>query len=331
MVDSMFEEKHFLKNNQHFLKEFQFKNGFVIENAKVDYGVVGTPKYDDEGNIINAILFCHHFDGNYSTISNINHTNEEIIIFKEEYFFISITSLGMPESCSPSTSGLNNNFPDYEIEDLVNFQRQFLNEKFPNIKKLKSIIGYSLGGFIALGWSIFFPDEMDSIVQLDSSFKSQGYKYVYANLANRIIDQSSEYLDDMYNESISKMLILISQIRYLMSFPRDYLNTISNEEIDLSIGNFAEDILFLDIYDMKHFNDFLMSFNLESELHKIKCKLLIISFNRTNYFVSEFDAIPLHDAVENSEYLSFDLSIASDNAVNIHNMVLEIKKFVDSV
>ena len=60
MVDSMFEEKHFLKNNQHFLKEFQFKNGFVIENAKVDYGVVGTPKYDDEGNIINAILFCHH-------------------------------------------------------------------------------------------------------------------------------------------------------------------------------------------------------------------------------------------------------------------------------
>ena len=246
MVDSMFEEQHFLKNNQHFLKEFQFKNGFVIENAKVDYGVVGTPKYDDEGNIINAILFCHHFDGNYSTISNINHTNEEIIIFKEEYFFISITSLGMPESCSPSTSGLNNNFPDYEIEDLVNFQRQFLNEKFPNIKKLKSIIGYSLGGFIALGWSIFFPDEMDSIVQLDSSFKSQGYKYVYANLANRIIDQSSEYLDDMYNESISKMLILISQIRYLMSFPRDYLNTISNEEIDLSIGNFAEDILFLD-------------------------------------------------------------------------------------
>ena len=218
----MFDEKYFLKNNQYFLEEFQFKNGFVLENAKVDYGIVGTPKYDDDGNIINAILFCHHFGGNYSTISNINHATEEIMVLKEEYFFISVTSLGMPESCSPSTSGLNNNFPDYEIEDLVNFQRQFLNEKFPNIKKLKAIVGYSLGGFIALGWSIFYPDEMDCIIQLDSSFKSQGYKYVYANLANRIIDQSSEYLDDMYNESISKMLIFISQIRYLMSFPMDY-------------------------------------------------------------------------------------------------------------
>lgn len=326
----MFNEKYFLKNNQYFLEKFQFKNGFVIENAKVDYGVVGTPKYDDDGNIINAILFGHHFDGNYSTISNINHATEEVYVLKDEYFFISVTSLGMPESCSPSTSGLNNNFPDYEIEDLVNFQRQFLNEKFPNIKKLKAIVGYSLGGFIALGWSIFYPDEMDCIIQLDSSFKSQGYKYVYANLANRIIDQSSEYLDDMYNESISKMLIFISQIRYLMSFPMDYLNSISNEEIDLSIDTFAEDSLFLDIYDMLYFNSFLMSFNLESELDRIKCKLLIISLNRTNYFVPEFDAIPLHNRVKDSIYLSFDLSIASDNSENLHNMVLEIKKFVDS-
>lgn len=327
----MFDEKYFLKNNQYFLEEFQFKNGFVLENAKVDYGIVGTPKYDDDGNIINAILFCHHFEGNYSTISNINHATEEIMVLKEEYFFISVTSLGMPESCSPSTSGLNSNFPDYEIEDLVNFQRQFLNEKFPNIKKLKAIVGYSLGGFIALGWSIFYPDEMDCIIQLDSSFKSQGYKYVYANLANRIIDQSSEHLDDMYNESISKMLIFISQIRYLMSFPMDYLNSISNEEIDLSIDTFAEDSLFLDIYDMLYFNSFLMSFNLESELDRIKCKLLIISLNRTNFHVPEFDVIPLHNIVKDSIYLSFDLGIASDNAENLHNMVLEIKKFVDSV
>ena len=141
----MFEEKYFLKYNQYFLEEFQFKNGFIIENAKVDYGIVGTPKYDDEGNIINAILFCHNFNGNYSTLSSVNQASEEIFVLKDEYFFISITSLGIPESCCPSTSGLNNNFPDYEIEDLVNFQRQFISEKFPNIKKLKAIIGYSFG------------------------------------------------------------------------------------------------------------------------------------------------------------------------------------------
>ena len=327
----MYDERYFLKNEQHIFNEFVFKNGFTIENAKADYGFVGTPKYDEEGNIINAILFCHNFMGDYSSISNLNGVIDDFILIKEKYFFISITSLGIPQSSSPSTSGLNNDFPKYVIEDLVNFQRQLLKEKFPNIKKLKGIIGYSMGGFIALGWSIYYPDDMESVIHLDSSFKSRGYKYLYANLANRIIDQCSEYSQNMYDESLSRMLILISQLHYLMSFSVDYLNEISNEDIDLSIDCFAEDILFLDIYDMKFCNDFVLSFNLESELDKIKCKLLIVSFNMNNYYIPKFDAIPLHESVEGSQYLSFNLVKDSDNTAELKKMVAEIKKFIENV
>ncbi len=324
-------ERYFLKNEQHFFDEFEFKNGVSVENAKVDYGVVGTPKYDEAGNIINAILFCHNFPGDYSSISNLNGIIDDINLIKDDYFFISITSLGFPQSCSPSTSRLNNDFPNYEIEDLVNFQRQLLREKFPNIKKLKGIIGHSIGGFIALGWSIFYPDDMECVIHMDSSFKSQGYKYVYANLANRIIDQCSEYSYNMYDESLSRMLIFISQLHYLMSFSCDYLNEVSNDDIDMSIERFAEDMLFVDIYDMKFCNDFLLSFNLESGLDQIKCKLLIISFNMTNYYIPKFDAIPLHESVDGSKHLSFDLVMDSDNADELKKVVAEVKKFIDSV
>ncbi|WP_407415282.1 alpha/beta fold hydrolase [Methanobrevibacter sp.] len=324
-------EIYYLKNEQHFFDEFEFKNGYIIKNAKVDYGVVGTPKYDEEGNIINAILFCHNFMEDYSSISNVSGFREEINVIKEDYFIISITSLGFPQSCSPSTSGLNKDFPNYGIEDLVNFQRQLLSEKFPNIKKLKGIIGHSMGGFTALGFSIYYPEYMESVVLLDSSFKSQGYKYVFSNLANRIIDQCSEYSQNMYDESISRMLILISQIHYLMSFSSDYLNELSNDEIDMSIERFADDILFLDIYDIKFCNDFIISFNLESELDKIKCKLLIISFNSTNYYIPKFDAIPLHESVEGSQYLSFNLIRDSDNKNELIKVIDEIRKFLESV
>lgn len=99
---------------QHFFNQFEFKNGFIIENAKVDYGVVGTPKYDDECNITNAIIFCHNLEGDYSSLSNLNSLTDKNKVFdKEKYFFISITSLGFPGSCSPSGSGLNHNFPNY--------------------------------------------------------------------------------------------------------------------------------------------------------------------------------------------------------------------------
>ena len=328
----MYEEKYFLKHEQHFFNQFEFKNGFIIEDAKVDYGVVGTPKYDDEGNIINAVLFCHNFEGDYSSISYFNHFTDKNKVFdKDEYFFISITSLGFPGSCSPSVSGLNHNFPNYEIEDLINFQRRLIEEKFPNIKKLKGIIGYSLGGFIALGWSIYYPDDMDFVIILNSSFKSQGHRYIFANLANRIIDESSQYSLDIYDESISKTLILISQIHYLMSFSRDYLNILSPEEIDLSIDNFAENILFVDIYDIKFANDFIMSFNLEDGLDKIKCKLLVIAGDYTNYYVAKYDSIPICEAVEGSKYLQLDADGDSNIVDYLYKIEDDVKEFIDSV
>lgn len=330
--DVMYEEKYFLKHKQHFFNQFEFKNGFIIENAKVDYGVVGTPKYDDEGNIINAVLFCHNFEGDYSSISYFKHfANQNKVFDKNEYFFISITSLGFPGSCSPSVSGLNHEFPNYEIEDLINFQKQLLKEKFPNIKKLRGIIGYSIGGYIALGWSIYYPDDMEFTILLNSSFKAQGYRYVFANLANRIIDETSNYSSDIYDESISKTLILISQIHYVMSFSIDYLNISSPEEIIFSIDNFADNMLFVDIYDIKIGNDFLMSFDLEDDLDKIKCKLLVIAWDYTNYYVAKFDSVPIYEAVEGSKYLKLDGGTGSNIIDNLYKIADDVKEFINSV
>ena len=328
----MYEEKYFLKHKQHFFNQFEFKNGVILENAKVDYGVVGTPKYDDEGNIINAVLFCHNFEGDFSSISDFRQFTDKNKVFdKDKYFFISITSLGFPGSCSPSVSGLNHNFPNYEIEDLINFQRCLIMEKFPNIKKLNGIIGYSLGGFIALGWSIYYPDDMDFVIILNSSFKSQGCRYAFANLANRIIEDSSQYFSNIYDESISKTLIMISQLHYLMSFSIDYLNTLSPEEIDFSIDNFAENMLFVDIYDIKLGNDFLMSFNLEEDLDKIKCKLLVIAGDNTNYYVSKYDSVPICEAVEGSKYLQLDVYDHSNIVDHLYKIEEDVKEFINSL
>ena len=132
----MIDEKYYLKNEHYVLDKFEFKNGAVLKDVDVDYGVMGTPKYDEEGNITNAILFFHSFEGNYSSIHDFSQLiGQDAILSKDDYFFISITSLGYPDSCSPSTTGLKYEFPQYEIEDLVNFKKQFLKEKFPNIKK----------------------------------------------------------------------------------------------------------------------------------------------------------------------------------------------------
>jgi homoserine O-acetyltransferase len=270
--------------------------------------------------------------GNYSTISDFGELVSEDKSFNDDdYFFISITSLGFPGSCSPSTSGLNHDFPNYEIEDLVNFQRQLLKEKFPNVKKLQGIVGYSFGGFIALGWSIFYPDDMDFVIHFNSSFKAQGNKYIFAKLANQIIEDSGQYFSDIYNESISNVLILVSQLHYILSFSNDYINSLSIEEINFSIENFADEILFFDIHDIKVCNDFLLSFNLENLLDRIKCKLLVIGVGNNNYYIPEYDSIPLHELVEGSEYLFLDTEYNPNELEYLYKIEKDIKNFVDSV
>ena len=311
-------ERYYLKNEHHIFDEFEFKSGYVLNDVHVDYGVMGTPKYDDEGNIVNAIMFCHTFEGDYASLSDIHQLiDENKVLSKEEYFFISITSLGFPESCSPSTTGLKDLFPDYVIEDLVNFKRQLLKEKFQNIKRLHGIIGIAFGGYEALGWSVFYPDDMDFVIHFASSFKNDGYKYIYAKLANDIIESSPQYLSEVYDESISKVLISISQLHYLVTFSKNYFNKMSIDEIDLTMDSFADRGLFYDIYDIKIRNDFLKTYNLEDYLDRIKCKLLIVSVD--------------NNAVENSELIFLDMGDEPNELEYLYKIEDDIKRFLDDV
>ena len=107
--------------------KFEFVNGKVLENVVVDYILKGTPCYDEDGNVTNAIVFCHNYEGNASSLADFSQLTSEGNPFDfNDYFFISISSIGVPDSCSPSTTGLRYNFPEYNFLDRVNFKRNFI-------------------------------------------------------------------------------------------------------------------------------------------------------------------------------------------------------------
>lgn len=328
----MIDEKYFLKNEHYILDEFEFKSGVVLKDVDVDYGIVGTPKYDEEGNIINAVLFFHTFEGDYSSIHEFNQLiGQDAILTKDDYFFISITSLGYPNSCSPSVTGLKYDFPHYEIEDLVNFKKQFLKEKFPNIKKVHGIIGHKFGGYEALAWSIFYPDEIDFIINFASSFKTAGYKYIFAKIVSKIIEDSPDYYSDHYSESISKVLISLSQLHYLISFTEEKFNKMSVDEIDLMMEDSADNLLFYDIYDIKFMNDFLIGYDLQDKLDQIKCKVLVVGINNISYYSVEHDFFPLKDFIKHSKLVLLDVNGKENELDYIYQIEDDIKEFIDSV
>lgn len=177
------------------LKDFKFNNGEVLKEADVEFMTLGTPRYDENGVIDNAILYFHGSDGNFTSVRRISEVTGPGMVFDtDKFFIISLSALGSPDSASPSTTGLKNKFPHYDVEDMVNFQKEFLKAKF-NIEHLKGLIGNSMGGFEALAWACMYPDSVDFVVSLVSSYKVGGHNYALSRIMNNILESDPDYKD----------------------------------------------------------------------------------------------------------------------------------------
>lgn len=313
------------------LDEFEFKSGTVLENVEVEYSLSGTPKYDDEGNIVNAIVYCHGFNGNYSSMNDFHNFAKRCGIFdKKDYFFISITTLGYPNSCSPSSTGLKHNFPKYQIEDRVNFKRKFLKEKL-NIERVLGLLGHGFGGYECYTWACEYPDEMEFLMVDSSSFKTSGYKYVMSKGVDSIIESCDDFYNDTYTESLSRIMVSINKVAYSNYFSRRVFQGMTNDEIDVLMDDFVDEGLFTDIYDFKFRNDAVLEYDVEDKLGNIKAKTLIISPDDDLFFSPIYDALPLKDLIKDSKIIIIeskkDYMDNNDYSSAINNLKLFLKEF----
>ncbi|MDO5860964.1 MAG: homoserine acetyltransferase, partial [Methanobrevibacter sp.] len=50
------------------MDSFEFESGRVLENVQVEYVTSGIPKVDDDGNIVNAVIYCPTLDGGHAIL-----------------------------------------------------------------------------------------------------------------------------------------------------------------------------------------------------------------------------------------------------------------------
>lgn len=324
-------EEYFIGYDKFTLDSFEFESGEVLENVEVEYLAKGTPKFDDEGNITNAVIYCHAFNRSYSSLNELYKiTAKDKPLDFEKYYFISITSLGFPGSCSPSTTELKQQFPKYNIKDRVNFKRQFLKEKF-NITKVHGILGRGLGGYEVYTWACEYPDEMDFIIVSGSSYKTNGYRYVISKCIESIIDSSDDFYSEVYSESLSMMMVSINKLLYSTYFSKRIFQKMTNDEIDVLMDDFVDDGLFIDIYDFKLRNDAILEYNVEDKLKNIKAKALIVSADNDMYYTPEFDVWPVEDLIENAKIIVVEANDDYSSYEEILDIDIQLQEFLDSI
>jgi homoserine O-acetyltransferase len=82
------------------------------------------------------------------------------------FFIIIPDSIGTGSSSKPS-DGLRAGFPRYTYDDMVAAQHRLVTEGL-GIRRLRLVLGNSMGGMMAWTWATNFPDAMDAIVPMAS-------------------------------------------------------------------------------------------------------------------------------------------------------------------
>ncbi|MCD7782246.1 MAG: alpha/beta fold hydrolase [Methanosphaera sp.] len=317
-----------IKPKQYTLEEFEFINGQVLTSQPVEYITLGSPKYDDEDHITNAIIYFHGTSGNYGSIKRISQALGEGLPFDTSgYFFVSLSTLGTPGSSSPSTSGLNGDYPEYGVLDMVNFNKKFLEECL-NIVHPAGLIGNSMGGFEAVCWAAMYPDSIDFLVSLVSSYKVGGQNYVIAKVMDDIIRSDPDFNGGHPTSSMKRSLELSSKAMYSFGLSRKFYMDQSISDINKYMDEFALEDSQEDVLDAYYRNCATLNYDLTSNVSDISVPTLIIAVYEDQYFPPELDAIPMHALIDNSTLVCYNSYLGHVGSSQLGKILPEIEEFM---
>jgi homoserine O-acetyltransferase/O-succinyltransferase len=262
------------------IKNYAFKSGESLPEARIHYRTLGTPKRDGSGNIVNAVLLLQ---GNTGTSANWLRPSLADELFKPgqpfdplQYFVIMPDALGRGGSSKPS-DGLRAKFPHYRYHDMVDLQHRLVTDGL-GIKHLRLVLGSSLGCMHTWMWGELYPDMMDGIVGLSCQpVEISGRNRILRRAAAEAIRHDPDYKDGNYDKQPSHYIYGAAGQSFLTESPARIQ--------EMAPTRAAADALYdkrvaeerRDANDSLYAIEAIDDYSPEADLDKIKAKALLIN------------------------------------------------------
>lgn len=198
--------------SRHFAEPLPLQSGARLADYTLVYETYGTLNAERS----NAVLVCHalnashHVAGTYEGQARSEGWWDNLVgpgkpLDTDRFFVIGVNNLG---SCFGSTGPMHTNpatgrpygadFPVMTVEDWVDAQARLLDAL--GIEQLAAVLGGSLGGMQALGWSLRHPDRLRHCIAVATAPNLSAQNIAFNEVARRAIVTDPDFHGGHYYE-----------------------------------------------------------------------------------------------------------------------------------
>lgn len=189
------------KEGTYIAKDFKFHTGEVLPEVRLHYRTIGEPTGE-------PVVVLHGTGGSGASMLTPAFAGE---LFGEgqpldakKYFIILPDAVGHGKSTKPS-DGLKAKFPKYNSEDMVDGQYRLLTEGL-GLKRVRLIIGNSMGGMHVWLWGGRYPDFADALAPMASQPTPMASRnWILRRLKIEMIRNDPGYNNGDYSEQPKSM------------------------------------------------------------------------------------------------------------------------------
>lgn len=184
------------------LGDFVLKEGATLRGAKLAYKTWGTINEDRSNAIVYPTWFLgRHWENDWLIGPGMG-------LDPCKYFIIIPNMLGnglstSPSNCSPPYNKAR--FPKVGVEDNVRAQYRLVTEQF-GIRRLKLVLGWSIGAGQAFQWATSFPDMVERILPFGGSARTSPHNFILLEGIKGALTADSAFQDGWYEKLPSKGL-----------------------------------------------------------------------------------------------------------------------------
>jgi homoserine O-acetyltransferase len=264
------------------VRDFRFGSGETLPELRMHYVTLGTPTRNAAGEITNGVLLLHGTSGSSTSWLTPGLANELFAkgqpLDAADYFVIIPDGIGAGRSSKPS-DGLRGKFPHYRYKDAVELQHRLVTEGL-GIRRLRLVLGTSMGGMHTWMWGEMFPDAMDGLFPIASQpIGISGRNWINRRIRIEAIKNDPDYKGGNYEKNPTT---------YIYTLPLAAMTTESavrlqemaptREAGDTLYASLVEEARKGDANNQLYAIEAVMDYDPSRDLEKIKARLLAINF-----------------------------------------------------